>query len=176
MENKGSSSRASAVPPTELFIPMANVVRIMRRVVPPHGKIDDDVKKIVQHCVSKFIGLITTEANMHCQSESRRTIITDDILRAMAKLGFEDYVNPLSLYMFRYREAESLGMTRRPIMTLGPILDPMGHLVLQAHDAVGSHGLSNVMNGKRGRDGSSRSSDPNVGPGHGHGLRLEGPN
>ncbi|XP_047331296.1 nuclear transcription factor Y subunit B-6-like [Impatiens glandulifera] len=127
MENKGSSTRAYVVPPTEPFIPVANVVRIMRRVVPTHCKIADDVKEFVQHCVLEFISLITVEANMHCQSESRRTITADDILWAMAKLGFDDYVNT-------------------------------------ARDAVGSHGSWNVMNGKRGRDDSSCSSDPNAGP------------
>ncbi|XP_047331283.1 nuclear transcription factor Y subunit B-1-like [Impatiens glandulifera] len=153
MENKGSSLRVSTAPQTEPFIPVANVVRIMRRVVPPHGKIADNVKDIVQNCVSKFIGLINAKANMCCQSESRRTITADDILRAMASLGFDDYVSTLSFYLLRYRETESLGIavSRRPVMTFGPIPDPMGHLVLQAHDVVGSHG-------------PSRSSDPNAGP------------
>ncbi|XP_047331281.1 nuclear transcription factor Y subunit B-1-like [Impatiens glandulifera] len=116
------------VPPTKPFIPVANVVRIMQRVVPTHVKIADDMKEIVQHCVSEFIGVITVEANMHCQSESRRTITADDIMWAMAKLGFDDYVNTLSIYMFRYREAKSMGMTvsMRPFMTFGPIPDTMG--------------------------------------------------
>ncbi|XP_047339803.1 nuclear transcription factor Y subunit B-9-like [Impatiens glandulifera] len=177
MENKGSSTRASATPPTEPFIPVANVVRIMRPVVPPHGKIAEDAKEIVQHCVSEFISLVTAEANMQCQSECRRTITADDILRAMGKLGLDEYVNTLSLYILRYREAESLGMavpSRRPMMTFGPIQGPTGHLALQAHNAVGAHGPLNVMNGKRGRDDFSNSSDPNAASasGSGPGPRL----
>ncbi|XP_047339802.1 nuclear transcription factor Y subunit B-6-like [Impatiens glandulifera] len=117
MENKGSSSRAFGASPTELFISTANVARIIRRVVPPYGKIADDSKEIVQNCVSEFIGLITAEANLLCQSESRKTITADDILRAMTKLGFDKYVNSLSLYISRYRVGEPLGMvvsSRRP--------------------------------------------------------------
>ncbi|XP_047339797.1 nuclear transcription factor Y subunit B-1-like [Impatiens glandulifera] len=110
MENKGSSSRASGASPTELFISVANVVRIIQCVVPPYGKIDGDAKEIVQHCVSDFIGLIAAEANLLCQSESHKTIIADDILRAMATLGFNDYVNALSFYISRYHETESLGI------------------------------------------------------------------
>ncbi|XP_047339796.1 nuclear transcription factor Y subunit B-6-like [Impatiens glandulifera] len=110
-------STASGASPIELFISMANVVRIIQRVVPPYCKIVNDSKEIIQHCVSKFIGLITAKANLLCQSESRKMITADDILRAMTTLGFDKYVNALSLYISRYREAESLGMVvsmRRP--------------------------------------------------------------
>ncbi|XP_047333217.1 uncharacterized protein LOC124936739 [Impatiens glandulifera] len=73
-------AQTCVVLPTEPFIPVANVVRIMQRVVQTHGKIVDDMKEIVQHCVSEFIGVINVEANMHCQSESRRKITADDIM------------------------------------------------------------------------------------------------
>ncbi|KAF5479072.1 hypothetical protein F2P56_005576 [Juglans regia] len=89
------------------FLPIANVIRIMRRILPPHAKISDDAKETIQECVSEFISFITGEANERCQREQRKTVTAEDLLWAMAKLGFDDYVEPLNVYLNRYREAEN---------------------------------------------------------------------
>ncbi|KAJ0965323.1 hypothetical protein J5N97_026461 [Dioscorea zingiberensis] len=47
-----------------------------------------------------------SEANDRCQREQRKTITAEDIIWAMSKLGFNDYVEPLSVYLQRYREVE----------------------------------------------------------------------
>ncbi|CAA7406843.1 unnamed protein product [Spirodela intermedia] len=88
------------------FMPIANVIRIMRRVLPTHAKIADDAKETVQECVSEYISFVTSEANERCQQEQRKTITAEDLLWAMSKLGFDDYVQPLTLFLQRYREAE----------------------------------------------------------------------
>ncbi|KAJ7528538.1 hypothetical protein O6H91_15G007300 [Diphasiastrum complanatum] len=88
------------------FMPIANVIRIMRKVLPGHAKISDDAKETLQECVSEFISFITGEANDKCQREQRKTITADDVLWAMDKLGFDQYVGPLTLYLLRYRETE----------------------------------------------------------------------
>lgn len=36
--------------------------------------------------------------------EKRKTITGDDILFAMATLGFDNYIEPLRLYLQKYRE------------------------------------------------------------------------
>lgn len=43
-------------------------------------------------------------ASDKCQKEKRKTINGDDLLWAMATLGFEDYIDPLKSYLTRYRE------------------------------------------------------------------------
>lgn len=43
-------------------------------------------------------------ASDKCQKEKRKTINGDDLLWAMATLGFEDYIEPLKGYLLRYRE------------------------------------------------------------------------
>ncbi|KAB2031606.1 hypothetical protein ES319_D05G316100v1 [Gossypium barbadense] len=45
-------------------------------------------------------------ASDKCQKEKRKTINGDDLLWAMATLGFEDYIEPLKIYLARYRELE----------------------------------------------------------------------
>jgi len=39
------------------------------------------------------------------QAEKRKTINGEDILFAMSTLGFDNYVEPLKLYLQKYREA-----------------------------------------------------------------------
>jgi len=43
-------------------------------------------------------------ASDKCQREKRKTINGDDLLWAMATLGFEEYVDPLKIYLASYRE------------------------------------------------------------------------
>ncbi|GFP93458.1 nuclear transcription factor y subunit b-6 [Phtheirospermum japonicum] len=85
-------------------MPIANVIRIMRKTLPPHAKISDDAKETIQECVSEYISFITSEANDRCQREQRKTITAEDVLWAMSKLGFDDYIEPLTVYLHRYRE------------------------------------------------------------------------
>lgn len=50
-------------------------------------------------------------ASDKCQREKRKTINGDDLLWAMATLGFEDYIDPLKIYLARYREVmQTLGL------------------------------------------------------------------
>ncbi|XP_052177099.1 nuclear transcription factor Y subunit B-3-like [Diospyros lotus] len=88
------------------FLPIANVSRIMKKGLPANAKISKDAKETVQECVSEFISFITGEASDKCQREKRKTINGDDLLWAMTTLGFEDYVEPLRVYLQRYRDIE----------------------------------------------------------------------
>ncbi|GMJ10421.1 nuclear factor Y, subunit B3 [Hibiscus trionum] len=88
------------------FLPIANVGRIMKKALPANAKISKDAKETVQECVSEFISFITGEASDKCQKEKRKTINGDDLLWAMTTLGFEDYVEPLKVYLQRFREME----------------------------------------------------------------------
>ncbi|KAF8775403.1 hypothetical protein HU200_004823 [Digitaria exilis] len=86
------------------FLPIANISRIMKKAVPANGKIAKDAKETLQECVSEFISFVTSEASDKCQKEKRKTINGDDLLWAMATLGFEDYVDPLKIYLQKYRD------------------------------------------------------------------------
>ncbi|CAN6701804.1 unnamed protein product [Malus baccata var. baccata] len=77
------------------FLPIANVSRIMKKALPANAKISKDAKETVQECASD-----------KCQREKRKTINGDDLLWAMTTLGFEEYVEPLKVYLQKYREME----------------------------------------------------------------------
>ncbi|KAL1079833.1 hypothetical protein V6Z11_D10G246000 [Gossypium hirsutum] len=97
-------SSHSTVREQERYLPIANISRIMKTALPTNGKIAKDAKETVQESVSEFISFITSEASDKCQKEKRKTINGDDLLWAMATLGFEDYIEPLKIYLARYRE------------------------------------------------------------------------
>ena len=83
---------------------IANISRIMKKGLPASAKIAKDSKECVQECISEFLSFVTSEASDKCQREKRKTINGDDLLWAMSTLGFEDYVEPLKVYLAKYRE------------------------------------------------------------------------
>lgn len=87
------------------YLPVANIARIMKKLLPVSTKVGKDAKESIQGCVSEFISFITSEASDKCQQEKRKTINGDDLLWAMGSLGFEKYVEPLKVYLAKYREA-----------------------------------------------------------------------
>ncbi|KQK04759.1 hypothetical protein BRADI_2g15800v3 [Brachypodium distachyon] len=103
----------------ERFLPIANIGRIMRRGVPENGKIAKDAKESIQECVSEFISFITSEASDKCMKEKRKTINGDDLIWSMGTLGFEDYVEPLKLYLKLYREVP---LSSSPLCPLAKLL------------------------------------------------------
>lgn len=76
----------------------------MKKAIPDNGKVAKDARECVQECVSEFISFITSEASDRCHQEKRKTINGEDILFAMNTLGFDNYIEPLKLYLQKYRD------------------------------------------------------------------------
>lgn len=80
-------------------------------------QIAKDARECVQECVSEFISFITSEASDRCHMEKRKTINGEDILFAMSTLGFDNYVEPLKIYLQKYREVRITdGFCRRYVI------------------------------------------------------------
>lgn len=77
---------------------------LVKCALPDNAKIAKDAKETIQECVSEFILFISSEACDRCQQEKRKTINGDDLLWAMQTLGFDNYIEPLRVYLARYRE------------------------------------------------------------------------
>lgn len=90
----------------ERLLPIANVGRIMKNILPPNAKISKEAKETMQECVSEFIGFVTSEASEKCRKERWKTVNGDDICCALETLGFDDYARPLKRYLNRYTEIE----------------------------------------------------------------------
>ncbi|CAN8285762.1 unnamed protein product [Cochlearia groenlandica] len=88
------------------LLPIANVGRIMKNILPANAKVSKEAKETMQECVSEFISFVTGEASDKCHKEKRKTINGDDICWAMSNLGFDDYAEQLKKYLIRYRVIE----------------------------------------------------------------------
>jgi histone H3/H4 len=104
----------SAIREQDRYLPIANINRIMRKSLPNSAKISKDAKECVQECVSEFVSFITSEASEKCVNEKRKTINGDDIIVALSALGFDNYVEPLRLYLHKLREFNSQAQTKKP--------------------------------------------------------------
>lgn len=89
------------------LLPIANVGRIMKQILPPNAKISKEAKETMQECVSEFVSFVTGEASDKCHKEKRKTVNGDDVCWAMATLGFDDYAEPLKRYLYKYRELDA---------------------------------------------------------------------
>ncbi|KAL9228170.1 hypothetical protein vseg_003779 [Gypsophila vaccaria] len=105
-EDGSSSSVGVAIKEQDRLVPIANVGRIMKQILPPNAKISKEAKETMQECVSEFISFVTGEASDKCHKEKRKTVNGDDICWALSSLGFDDYSDPLKRYLHRHREFE----------------------------------------------------------------------
>lgn len=87
-------------------LPIANVGRIMKQILPPSAKISKEGKQLMQECVTEFISFVTGEASDKCHKENRKTVNGDDICWALSSLGFDNYTEAIGRYLYKYRLVE----------------------------------------------------------------------
>ncbi|XP_072984402.1 nuclear transcription factor Y subunit B-4-like [Typha latifolia] len=100
--------RVDGVKEEDHLLPIANVGRIMKQVLPPNAKISKQAKETMQECASEFVSFITGEASDRCRKEKRKTINGDDICYAMKSLGLDEYAETMGRYLHKYRENEEI--------------------------------------------------------------------
>ncbi|KAL2231213.1 nuclear transcription factor Y subunit B-4 [Sesamum indicum] len=88
------------------LLPIANVGRIMKQILPPSAKISKEAKETMQECASEFICFVTGEASDRCHKENRKTVNGDDICWALSSLGFDHYSEAMLRYLQKLREFE----------------------------------------------------------------------
>ncbi|XP_015087711.1 nuclear transcription factor Y subunit B-4-like [Solanum pennellii] len=88
------------------LVPIANVGRIMKQILPPTAKISKEAKETMQECASEFISFVTGEASDKCHKENRRTVNGDDICWALSSLGFDNYAEVMLRYLYKLRDFE----------------------------------------------------------------------
>ncbi|XP_047339908.1 nuclear transcription factor Y subunit B-5-like [Impatiens glandulifera] len=101
-----SSNNDGYIKEQDRLLPIANVGRIMKQILPANAKISKESKETMQECVSEFISFVTSEASDKCKKERRKTVNGDDVCWALGVLGFDDYSGPLKMYLDRYRALE----------------------------------------------------------------------
>ena len=76
-------------------------------------KIAKDAKETMQECVTEFLLFVTSEASEICSNAKRSTIQGDDIIAAMQKLGFDQYVWLTRYYMIKYKEVLKMEQAKK---------------------------------------------------------------
>ena len=105
VDNIGSnSSEDGVIKEQDRLLPIANIGRIMKQILPTNAKVSKEAKETMQECVSEFISFVTGEASDKCHKEKRKTVNGDDICWALDSLGFDDYAKAMKMYLNRYRE------------------------------------------------------------------------
>jgi histone H3/H4 len=88
-------------------LPMANVVRLMRQVLPPNVKIAESAKQLTHDCAVEFVSFVGGEASERARTEHRRTVAPEDFTWSFQNLGFDSYVQPMQTYLRGYREYDT---------------------------------------------------------------------
>ncbi len=95
---QSSSSTLYKEADQDRLLPVANIVRIMKKVIPSNEKISKGAKDTLQECVSEFIGFITSEAADLIKAAKRKTINGEDVIAALENVGFGEYKECLIAY------------------------------------------------------------------------------
>uniref|UniRef100_A0A0D9VKG6 Transcription factor CBF/NF-Y/archaeal histone domain-containing protein n=1 Tax=Leersia perrieri TaxID=77586 RepID=A0A0D9VKG6_9ORYZ len=108
-------------------LPMANLIRLMKKVIPGKVKIGGIAKGLTHNCTVEFVEFVGDEAFEKARGEHRRTIAPEDYLGSFRNLGFDHYIKPMETYIHGYREFERAGGNRRVAPpTTGTSLTPYG--------------------------------------------------
>ncbi|RLN08564.1 nuclear transcription factor Y subunit B-1-like [Panicum miliaceum] len=102
-DGEGGSSASAAA-----GLPMANLVRLMRQVIPKGVKVSARAKQLTHDCAVEFVGFVAGEASEQARAQHRRIISPEDFTRAFQTLGLDDNVEPMSTYFRRYREHHNI--------------------------------------------------------------------
>jgi len=127
-DDRGGEEYQAIMKEQDRFLPTANINRIMKKALPDNAKVAKDAKETVQECVSEFICFITSEASDRCQQEKRKTVNGEDILWAMQSLGFDNYCEPLKIYLNKYREVCCLLVSSAFATLSPPFVCPRGEV------------------------------------------------
>lgn len=74
----------------ELTIPRAAINKLIKEIV-PDIRVANDSREFILQCCSEFIHKITTEANLICESQQKKTMSAEHVLLALDRLGFSNY-------------------------------------------------------------------------------------
>ena len=157
-ERGGSGGSGEGIKEQDRLLPIANVGRIMKQILPPNAKVSKEAKETMQECVSEFISFVTGEASDKCHKEKRKTVNGDDVCWAFSALGFDDYVDPMRRYLLKFREIEGDRAAAAASSRGGGIMPPDG--------GGGGHASSSGAGGHFMFDAMDRSnnSSNNTGP------------
>lgn len=89
---------------TDRQLPIANVSKIMKEIIPDAAKISRESKEMMGKYATEFIAFVTCRAKDICDCEARKTVTGDDLIRAMEDLDLPYYSEITKMLFEKYKE------------------------------------------------------------------------
>lgn len=80
----------------ELSLPKATVQKIVAEIMPPDLMLSREARDALIECCVMFIMILSTESNEVAEKESKKTIACEHVSKALERLGFSDYIEPIT--------------------------------------------------------------------------------
>lgn len=97
----------------DISLPKATVAKILGEILPEDITFSKEAREALVECCIEFIMILTTESNDIADKDSKKTISTDHILRAVEDLGFPQYLPILEQYVVSCKTSSKAKASRR---------------------------------------------------------------
>ncbi|KAK7203633.1 histone-fold-containing protein [Myxozyma melibiosi] len=131
----------------DLSLPKATVQKIVSEIIPSDLVFSRDARDALIECCVEFIGLISTQANDIAENETKKTIASEHVIKALQELGFSDYIEPIREVILEHKESqkgrerkigkfEASGMTEEELLRKQEELFGLARSKLQHDEAL----------------------------------------
>lgn len=80
----------------------------MSEIIPPDLTFSRDTRDSLIECCIEFIMILSTESNDIAEQESKKTIASEHVLKALKTLGFYDYIEPIKEVIQEHKETQKV--------------------------------------------------------------------
>lgn len=101
MSEFGPSSASSG---EDLSLPKATVQKIIGEILPKDVAISKEAREAITECSIEFIMILSTQLNDIAEKETKKTIASDHVIKALDELGFHNYLDIINKVLEEHKE------------------------------------------------------------------------
>jgi histone H3/H4 len=83
----------------------ATVQKIISEVLPSELTFSKEARDVVIECCIEFIMILSDQSNEIAEQETKKTIASDHVIKALRELGFTEYIEPIEKVLVDHKEA-----------------------------------------------------------------------
>lgn len=87
---------------------LATVQKIVSEIIPSDLVYSRETRDALIDCCIEFIMLISNESNDIAEKESKKTIASEHVIKALDVLGFSDYIEPIQEALVEHKESQKI--------------------------------------------------------------------
>ncbi|ANB12904.1 Ncb2p [Sugiyamaella lignohabitans] len=92
----------------DLSLPKATVQKIVSEIIPPDLVFSRDTRDALIECCVEFIMILSNVSNEIAEKESKKTIASEHVIKALETLGFYDYIQPIQDVIQEHKESQKV--------------------------------------------------------------------